>query len=60
MSGLRPISDESTKFSGIKTESNQRDGVRLVNILNCLAYDWTVKYERRVTWHDPKQDVIRC
>jgi len=28
--------------------------VRLVNIFNCLAYDWSIKDEWKVTWHDPK------
>ena len=33
--------------------------VRLVNIFKCLAYDWTVKDEWKVTWYDPKWNVAR-
>jgi hypothetical protein len=32
----------------------------LVNMFNCFEYDWTVKDEWKVTWHDPKLDVDRC
>ena len=37
---------------GIKTQHTPRDLVWLVNKFNCLAYDWTVNHERRVSWHD--------
>jgi len=50
----RPISDEPTKSLGIDTEYTLRDAVRLVNIFNCLPYEWTVKDEWNVTLHDPK------
>jgi len=58
----QPISAEPTKSLGIKTEYTPSVVVRsgLVNIFNCLAYDWTVKYEWKVIWHDPKPDVVRC
>ena len=36
-----------------KTKSRPRVVVWLVNIFNCLEYDWTVKYEWNVTRHDP-------
>jgi hypothetical protein len=39
----RPISEEPTKSLGIKTEYTPK----LVNIFNCLAYDWIVKDERK-------------
>ena len=41
----RPISDKPTKSLNVKTEYMPIDVVRLVNIFNCLAYDWTVKDE---------------
>ena len=28
-------------------------------IFSCLAYDWMVKGEWKVTWHDPKHYVVR-
>ena len=31
----------------------------LVNIINCLAFDWTVKDKWKVTWNDPYQDDVR-
>ena len=42
--------------------SNVRAVVWLVNILNCLDYDhnWEIKDVRKVTWSDPKRDVVRC
>jgi hypothetical protein len=39
----RLISEEPTKSLGIKTEYTPK----LVNIFNCLAYDWIVKDERK-------------
>jgi hypothetical protein len=39
------ISDEPNKSLGIKTEYMPRAVVRLDNIFNCLAYEWTVKDE---------------
>ena len=54
-----PIRDEPIKFLDNKTMYMPRAVIRLVNIFNCLAYDWTVKDEWKVTWHDPKQDVVR-
>jgi len=38
----RPISNEPTKYLGIKIEYTPRDVVRQVNIFNCLAYEWIV------------------
>ena len=47
-----PISDEPTKSWSIKTEYIPKAVVWLVNIFNCLAYDWTVKYEwTDMTWN---------
>jgi hypothetical protein len=40
---------EPTKSLRIKSEYTQRDVVRLVDIFNCLTYDWTVKDEIKVT-----------
>jgi len=47
----RTISAEPTKSLGIKTEYTPNVVVlsRLVNIFNCLAYDWTVNDELKVT-----------
>jgi len=39
------ISDESTKYLGIKTEYTPRTFVRLDNIFKCLVYDGTVNDE---------------
>jgi hypothetical protein len=39
------ISEEPTKSFGIKTEYMPRAVVRLVNIFNCIEYDWTVSDE---------------
>ena len=41
-----------------KTEYMPRAVFWLVNIFNCLAYDWTVKDGWKVTWHDPYWDVV--
>lgn len=32
----------------------------LVSVLNSLLYDWTVKDESKVTWHDLKRNVVWC
>ena len=50
----QPINDEPSKSLGIKAKSMWRGVVLLVNIFNCLVYDWTVKDKWKVTWHDPK------
>jgi len=34
-----------------------RTVILLVNIFNCFTYSWTVKYEWKVTSHDPQ---TRC
>ena len=54
----RPICNEPFISLAIKTKYKQRAVVRLVNTINWLSYDWTVKDEWKVTWHDPKQDVV--
>jgi len=46
------IRDVPTLSLGIKTEYTPRTVVRLVNIFNCLAYDWMTRDEWKVTWHD--------
>ena len=52
---------EATSSWGIKKPNTCRKlFFRLVNIFNCLGYDWTVNYEWKVSWHDPAQDVGRC
>jgi hypothetical protein len=40
-----PISNEPTKTVGVKTEYTPKAVVRLVSIINCFAYDRTVKDE---------------
>jgi hypothetical protein len=60
---------------GFKIKYTPRVAVRLLNIFNCLAYDWTVKDDWKVTfflswrytniyqhqvWGHPKRDVARC
>ena len=40
--------DDPTEYLGIKTEYTPRTCVLLVNIFNCLAYDWTIKDESEV------------
>jgi hypothetical protein len=47
------------KSLGIKTEYMQRAVVRLVNMISCLAYDWTVKEGWKDTWHNPKVILYR-
>jgi hypothetical protein len=37
----------------------QRAVVRLVNMISCLAYDWTVKEGWKDTWHNPKVILYR-
>jgi hypothetical protein len=39
----RPIRNEPIKSLGFKIEYTPRSVVQLVNIFNCLAYDWMVK-----------------
>ena len=39
---------EPTKSLRIKSEYTQRDVVRLVDIFNCLTYDWTVKDDKNI------------
>ena len=41
----RPIIDEFIKFLGMKADYATRAVVPVVNIFNCLSYDWTVKDE---------------
>jgi hypothetical protein len=48
-SQFQPKSDDPTEYLGIKTEYTSRTFVLLVNIFNCLAYDWTIKDESEVT-----------
>jgi hypothetical protein len=43
----------------LKTAYRPRAVVQLVSIINCLAYDWTVIDESKLTWHDPKRDVVK-
>jgi hypothetical protein len=35
-----------------------RDAVWFVNLFNCIAYDWMIKNEGNITWHDPEFDVV--
>ena len=42
-----------------KTEHTLKAVVRLVNIYNCIAFDWTIKDESKFKWHHPIQDVVR-
>jgi hypothetical protein len=44
------ISDEPNKSLGIKTEYMPRAVVRLDNIFNCLAYEWTVLIPDITIW----------
>ena len=41
----QPISNQPTKSLGIKADYMQRAVVPLVNIFNCLAFDWMVEDE---------------
>ena len=52
------ISDEPTKSTNIKTKQTMRDAVWFVNLYNCIAYDWMIKDEGNITWHDPEFDVV--
>ena len=45
------INDEPTQSLGIKTGYPTRAVVWLVNI---IAYNWAIKDECKVTWHDSK------
>jgi hypothetical protein len=50
------ISDQSEMNLLFKTEYT----VTIGQYIYCLAYDWMVKDGWKVTWHDSKQDVVRC
>jgi hypothetical protein len=41
----QPISNELTRSWNIETEDTPRSVVRLIYILSCLSYSWTVKDE---------------
>jgi hypothetical protein len=45
------ISGEPTKSLGIKTQYTPSVVFRLVNIFNCLAYDWAVKDESMINFN---------
>jgi hypothetical protein len=45
--------DQSAMSLLFKTVFTPRAVVRLVNIVNCLAYDKVVKDKWKVGWHDP-------
>ena len=55
----RPISDEPTKSLGMKTYYMPKAVVWLVDVFNCLAYDWTTKDEWKIIWNAPKQDIVK-
>ena len=55
----QPISDKPSKSWGIETEHTLKSVVQLVNIFNCLAFNWTLKDKGRVTYSDPKRDSPR-
>jgi hypothetical protein len=50
---------EPTKYLGIKTAYTPRAVIPLVNIFNCLTFDWTVKDICKVTSYDQQRDVVR-
>ena len=53
MSGVISSTNQSTtslpNLELLKAEYTPRTIVRLVNIFNCLAYDWMIKDKRKVT-----------
>jgi len=51
---------DSTRIVWVITEYTPRAVIWLVNTFDFLAYDWTVKIEWKVAWHDHKRDVVQC